>query len=82
MEVASVSLVRNCLDQFQFASDLSLNLDKSSMLLCGVDPNTKLQLLGALSYREGKLLVRYLGELLLQMMRINPTTYVIMPTTH
>ena len=82
MEVASVSLVRNCLDQFRFASDLSLNLDKSSMLLCGVDPNTKLQLLGALSYREGKLLVRYLGELLLQMMRINPTTCVIMPTTH
>ena len=80
--MASVSLVRNCLDQFRFASDLSLNLDKSSMLLCGVDPNTKLQLLDALSYREGKLLVRYLGELLLQMMRINPTTCVIMPTTH
>ena len=81
-EVALVSFVRNCLDQFRVASDLSLNLDKSSMLLCGVDPNTKLQLLGALSYREGKLLVRYLGELLLQIMRINPTPCVIMPTTH
>ena len=59
--MASVSLVRNCLDQFQVASSLSPNLDKSSMFLCGVEPNTKLQLLGALGYREGKSPFRYLG---------------------
>ena len=40
---------------------LSPNLDKSSMFLCGVEPNTKLQLLGALGYREGKSPFRYLG---------------------
>jgi hypothetical protein len=60
-KVASVSLVRNCLDQFQVTSGLSPNPDKSSMFLCGVDPNTKMQLLGVLDYRKGKLLVRYLG---------------------
>jgi hypothetical protein len=47
--------------RFQDASGLSPNPDKSSMFLCGVDPNTKMQLLGVLSYREGKLPVRYLG---------------------
>jgi hypothetical protein len=31
------------------------------MFLCGVDPNTKMQLLGILGYMEGKLPVRYLG---------------------
>jgi hypothetical protein len=41
-EVALVSLVRNCLDQFQVALGLSPNFDNSSMFLCGVDPNTKL----------------------------------------
>jgi hypothetical protein len=60
-EVGSVSLVRNCLDQFWVASGLSANLDKSSMFLCGVDPNTELHFLYALSCREGKLSVRYLG---------------------
>jgi hypothetical protein len=59
--VASVSLVRNCLDQFQVASSLSPTLDKSNMFLCGVEPNTNLQLLGALDYREGKSPFRYLG---------------------
>jgi hypothetical protein len=34
---------------------------KSNMFLCGAAPNTKKQLLGVLEYREGKLLVRYLG---------------------
>jgi hypothetical protein len=41
-EVALVSLVRNCLDQFQVALGLSPNFDNSNMFLCGVDPNTKL----------------------------------------
>jgi hypothetical protein len=59
--VASVSLVRNCLDQFQVASSLSPTLDKSNMFLCGVESNTNLQLLGALDYREGKSPFRYLG---------------------
>jgi hypothetical protein len=58
--VASISLVRNCLDQFRVASSLSPNLDKSTMFLCGVESNTKLQLLSALGYREGKLSVKYL----------------------
>jgi hypothetical protein len=58
VEVASVSFVRNCLDEFEVASSLSSNIDKSSMFLCGVEPNTKLQLHGALGYREGKLSVR------------------------
>jgi hypothetical protein len=31
------------------------------MFLCCVAPDTKMQLLGVLGYREGKLLVRYLG---------------------
>jgi hypothetical protein len=35
------------------------------MFLCGVKPNTKLQLLDALGYRGGKLMVRYLGVLLI-----------------
>jgi hypothetical protein len=61
VKVASISLVRNCLDQFWVTSGLSLNLDKSSMFLCDVEPNTKLQLLSSLSYRERKLPVRYLG---------------------
>jgi hypothetical protein len=60
VEVALISLVRNSFDQFRVASGLSLNLDKSSMFLCGVEPDTKLQLIGALGYREGKLRVRYL----------------------
>jgi hypothetical protein len=47
--------------RFQDASSLSPNPDKSSMFLCGVETNTKMQLLGVLSYREGKLPVRYLG---------------------
>jgi hypothetical protein len=34
---------------------------KSNMFLCGAAPNTKMQLLGVLGYREGKLLVRYFG---------------------
>jgi hypothetical protein len=58
---AEVSLVRNCLDQFRVASGLSANLNKSSMFLCGVDPNTELHFLYALGCREGKLSVRYLG---------------------
>jgi len=56
-----VYLVRNCLDQFRVALGFSLNLDKSSMFLCGVEPYTKFQLLDALGYREGKLQVRYLS---------------------
>jgi hypothetical protein len=60
-EVASVFLVRNCLDQFRVASDLSPNPDRSNIFLCGVAPNTKMQLLGVLGYREGKLPIRYLG---------------------
>jgi hypothetical protein len=31
------------------------------MFLCGGAPNTKMELLGVLGYREGKLPVRYLG---------------------
>jgi len=60
-KVPSVSLVRNCLDQFQVASGLSPNPDKSNMFFCGVDPNTKMELLGVLGYREAKLSIRYLG---------------------
>ena len=59
--MASVSVVRNCLDQFRVPSCLSPNPDKSIMFLCCVAPDTKMQLLGVLGYREGKLLVRYLG---------------------
>jgi len=54
-EVGSVSLVWNCLNQFWVAS----------LFLCGVEANTKLQLLDALDYREGKLSVMYLGVLII-----------------
>jgi hypothetical protein len=59
-KVGLVSLVRNCLNEFRVAFGLSPNLDKSSML-CDVEPNTKLQLLDAFGYKEGKLYIRYLG---------------------
>ena len=41
-EVASILLVRNCRDQFKVVLGLSPNHYKSSMFLCGVEPNTKL----------------------------------------
>ena len=41
-EVALVSSVRYCLNQFQVASSLSPNPNKSNMFLCHVDPNTKI----------------------------------------
>ena len=60
-KVVMVSLINHSLDQFWILSSLSPNNNKSSMFLYGVKPDTKMQLLNVLDYKEGKLLVRYLG---------------------
>jgi len=60
-EVGMISLIENCIDQFWLVSNLSPNHDNSNMFLCGVEYNTKIWLLDVIDYKEGKLLVRYLG---------------------
>ncbi|XP_038975305.1 uncharacterized protein LOC120106373 [Phoenix dactylifera] len=60
-DLASVSLIGGCLQQFRDISGLIPNPDKSSMFICGVPSELRMQLLDILGYNEGALPIRYLG---------------------
>ena len=60
-EEASVSMIRDCLQQFMGLSGLVPNPAKSHMFSCGISMACKLRLLSILGFQEGVLPMRYLG---------------------
>jgi len=76
-EVGMISLIENCIDQFWLVSSLSPNHDNSNMFLCGVEYNTKTWLLDVIDYKEGKLLVRYLGVPLITTKLTSPDCLIL-----
>ncbi|GJV23121.1 hypothetical protein Tco_1375816 [Tanacetum coccineum] len=63
-DVGSASLIKYALEEFKSASGLNPSLPKSTAYFCNVLNHTKLSILNILSFEEGKLPVKYLGDLL------------------
>ncbi|GMY33691.1 putative RNA-directed DNA polymerase, partial [Fagus crenata] len=60
-DVASIILIKRVLDEFQPMSGLATYNRKSEVFFSGVNEEIKAQVLSIFQFKEGNLLVRYLG---------------------
>ncbi|XP_020262871.1 uncharacterized protein LOC109838852 [Asparagus officinalis] len=61
-DMDSIAKIKNYLQEFSRVSGLEANSCKSSVLLSGVEDNTKAQICSYLNFPEGSLPMRYLGS--------------------
>ncbi|XP_020271061.1 uncharacterized protein LOC109846249 [Asparagus officinalis] len=60
-DIDSIAKINNCLQEFSRVSGLEANSCKSSVIMSGIEENTKEQICSYLNFPEGSLPMRYLG---------------------